>query len=134
MKHWTEVDFQNWLYGLKEKDSHLGECVECRAEMERLGQTRGQVVREPAVSQDFLAAQRRSVYSRLEEAPRRNWHAWRWVLSTAMLLAIVFGLTLPRWHKSAPPISDEQLFSDLAAMEQSTEPKAIQPMHSLFVQ
>lgn len=133
MRHWTEVDFQNWLYGLKEQDSHLAECPECRVEMERLEQTRRQVLQEPEVSREFLAAQRRSIYKRLEEASHR-WHAWRWVLSTAMLLAIVLGLTLPRWHKSAPPISDEQLFSDLAAMEQSTEPKAIQPMHSLFVQ
>ena len=134
MKHWTEVDFQNWLYGLKEQDSHVGECVECRAEMERLHRTRGQMVQEPQVSQEFLAAQRRNIYGRLEESKGRHWHAWRWVLSTAMLLAIVLGLTLPSWHKTAPPISDEQLFSDLAAMEQSTEPKAIQPMHSLFVQ
>jgi ferric-dicitrate binding protein FerR (iron transport regulator) len=132
MKHWTEVDFQNWLYGLKEADAHADECAECRAEMERLQQARRAVGEEPEVSQDFLAAQRRSIYTRLEDAPRRNFHAWRWVFSTAMLLALVFGLTLPRWHKSAPPISDEQLFSDLAAMEQSAEPKAIQPMHSLF--
>ena len=132
MKHWTEADFQNWLYGLKEADAHSGECGECRAEMERLQQARREIVREPEVSADFLAAQRRGIYARLEEAPRRNFHAWRWVLSTAMLLALVFGLTLPRWHKTAPPISDEQLFSDLAAMEQSAEPKAIQPMHRLF--
>ena len=134
MKHWTELDFQNWLYGLKEQDSHVEQCAECRAEMERLQCTRRQITQEPQISQEFLAAQRRNIYNRLEEAPRHNWTAWRWVLSTAMLLAIVVGLTLPRWHKSAPPISDEQLFSDLAAMEQSAEPKAIQPMHSLFEQ
>ena len=134
MKHWTELDFQNWLYGLKEQDGHVEQCAECRAEMERLQRTRQQVTQEPQISQEFLAAQRRNIYNRLEEAPRHKWIAWRWVLSTAMLLAIVVGLTLPRWHKSAPPISDEQLFSDLAAMEQTAEPKAIQPMHSLFEQ
>ncbi len=134
MNHWTEADFQNWIYGLREPDAHASGCAQCRAEMERLEQTRRRITREPEVSQDFLAGQRRSIYSRLEDAPRHNWHVWRWVLSTAMLLALVAGLTLPRWHKTAPPISDEQLFSDLAAMEQSTEPKAIQPMHRLFEQ
>jgi anti-sigma-K factor RskA len=134
MKHWTEIDFQNWLYGLKEPDTHVGECAECRAELERLQATRREVVKDPEVSQDFLNRQRRDIYNRLEETPRHTWHAWRWVLSTAMLLAIVFGLTFPRWHKSAPAISDDQLFSDLSAMEQTAEPKAIQPMHSLFEQ
>ena len=134
MRHWTEVDFENWLYGLKEPDAHVAECGECRAEMERLERTRGRRVREPEVSAEFLAAQRRSIYNRLEDGSGRNWHVWRWVLSTAMLLAIVAGLTLPRWHKTAPQISDEQLFSDLAAMEQTAEPKAIEPMHQLFEQ
>ena len=134
MKHWTETDFQNWLYGLKDPDAHLSECQECRAQMEQLQEKRRQVIQDPEVPREFLDQQRRNIYSRLEEPPQHPWHVWRWVLSTAMLLAIVFGLTLPRWHKSAPPISDEQLFSELSAMEQSAEPKAIQPMHRLFEQ
>ena len=61
----------------------------------------------------------------------------RWALSLAMLLLMFAGgLTLERRHKTAPgisaTISDDQLFSDLSAMEQSNEPKAIQPMHGLF--
>jgi len=87
---------------------------------------------EPEVSSEFLAAQRRSIYRRLDE-PGRNWISMRWALSLAMLLLMVAGgLTLERRYKSAPAISDEQLFSDLSAMEQSNEPKAIQPMHGLF--
>jgi hypothetical protein len=46
------------------------------------------------------------------------------------------GLTLERRHQTttsvSTPVSDEQLFSDLDAMEQRNEPKAIQPMHGLF--
>ncbi|HLG95819.1 MAG TPA: hypothetical protein VKX49_05860 [Bryobacteraceae bacterium] len=133
MKHWTENDFQNWLYGLKEPDTHSNECADCRSEMERLQNQRRAAMRQPEVSPEFLAAQRRNIYARLQRAPRLNWTAWRWVLSTAMLLALAFALAIPRWlHKPAPPVSDEQLFSDLAAMEQTAEPKAIQPMHNLF--
>jgi anti-sigma factor RsiW len=131
MKHWEEIDFQQGLYGLKDGDTHLAECPACSAELERLQQERRRLVGDPEVSAEFLAAQRRSIYRRLEE-PRRNLAAIRWVLSAAMLLVMVFGFTLQRWHQSTPTISDEQLFSDLSAMERSAEPKAIQPMHSLF--
>ncbi len=87
---------------------------------------------EPEVSSEFLAAQRRSIYRRLDQ-PRRNRMSLRWALSFALVLMMLAGgLTLERRHKSAPALSDEQLFSDLSAMEQSNEPKAIQPMHGLF--
>jgi hypothetical protein len=91
---------------------------------------------EPEVSSEFLAAQRRSIYRRLD-SPRRNWTPRNWALSLAMLLLMFAGgLTLERWDKGAPAtsatISDDQLFSDLSAMEQSNEPKAIQPIHGLF--
>jgi hypothetical protein len=88
---------------------------------------------EPELSAEFLAAQRRAIYRRLGQ-PRHRF-SLRWALSAAMvLLVLAGGLTLERRHASAPVISDEQLFSDLAAMEQRTEPKAIQPIHSLFEQ
>jgi hypothetical protein len=109
MKHIDQTDFEKWL---RERTKNLS---------------------EPEVSSEFLAAQRRSIYRRLDE-PRHNWISKRWALSLAMLLVIVAGgLTLEQRHRSsAPAISDEQLFSDLSAMDQSNEPKAIQPMHGLF--
>jgi predicted acetyltransferase len=91
----------------------------------------------PDVSPEFLAAQRRGIYRRMDES--RSGHAiLRWALSLAMLLVIVAGgiTTYERAYehrsKSAPTISDEQLFSDLSAMEQRTEPKAILPIQGLF--
>ncbi len=112
MKPTDETDFEKWLRG------------------------RTQSLPEPEVSSEFLAAQRRVIYRRIEE-PRRNWMSIRWALSLAMLVLMVAGgLTLERRHKSAPGIpsatADEQLFSDLSAMEQRNEPKAIQPIHGLF--
>src|ERR1700693_4077480 len=87
---------------------------------------------EPEVSSEFLAAQRRSIYRRLD-SPRPNRAAMRWALSLAMLLLMFAGArTLERRYKaaSAPAtLSDDQLFSDLSAMEQTSEPKAIQPIH-----
>ncbi len=87
---------------------------------------------EPEVSAEFLAAQRRSIYRRIDQ-PRRSVHVMRWALSVAMLLALFAGsLRFERRHKPAPAISDDQLFSDLSAMEQTNEPRAIQPIHGLF--
>jgi hypothetical protein len=131
MKHWTETDFQNWLYGLRDEDRHLSECSECQGEMERLKQERNQIVAEPRVSHEFLAPQRRRIYQRVEQ-PRRNTLALRWVLSAAMLLLTIAGITFQQLHNTSPAISDEQLFSDLSSIEQSAEPKAIQPIHNLF--
>ena len=132
MKHWSEIDFQHALYGLKDRDQHLDQCAECRAEMERLELERRAVAAEPEVSREFLEAQRRSIYQRLQD-PRRHSIAWRWALSAAALLALALGLTLERSRPPVQPaISDEQLFSDLSRIQQSAEPKAIQPLHSLF--
>lgn len=108
MKHTEHDDFENWLHA----------------------QTRN--LPEPEVSHEFLAAQRRAIYRRLDR-PRHNILAPRWALSFAMLLLMVAGgLTLERRRHTTPAISDDQLFSDLTAMEQTNEPKAIQPIHGLF--
>ena len=133
MKHWAEDDFQKWVYGLKEEDRHLDKCAECHAELDRLRLKRHRIIEQgqPEVSQEFMAAQRRAVYRRLYE-PRHNWVAWRWALSAAMLVVMVVGFTVQRGSRSASAITDEQLFSDLSAIEQSAEPKAIAPMHKLF--
>jgi hypothetical protein len=112
MEHKDNTDFENWLSRLTKSQP------------------------EAEVSSEFLAGQRRSIYRRLDQ-PRRNWAPMGWALSLAMLLLMFAGgLTLERWHKTVPPtsssMSDDQLFSDLSAMEQSSEPKAIQPIHGLF--
>ena len=133
MKHWNENDFKQWLYGLKEEDRHLEECRECRGERNRLRIERARITEQPEVSPDFLAAQRRSIYRRLH-GPRHNWVTLRWALPVTMVLVMVFGLTLQRGRRSAASITDEQLFSDLTAIEQSAEPRAIAPMHKLFEQ
>ena len=129
MKHWTEEDFKQWLYGLKDEDQHLADCAECRGERERLTLQRRRVLTPPEVSNEFLAAQRRSIYQRLGQ-PVRNWIPLRWAISAAAIVVVMLGITLNT--KRQPAISDEQLFSELSAMEQTAEPKAIAPIHQLF--
>lgn len=132
MKHWNETDFSQLLYGLKEEDAHLSECAQCSAELERLRKVRQNVLAPPEVSQEFLDSQRRGIYNRLNHS-MRNFAPLRWALSAAMLLVLVAGLTIPRYLKSSVTLTtDEQLYSDLTAIEQTDEPKAIQPLHKLF--
>src|ERR1700733_7673570 len=95
MKHTDQTDFEKWLRG------------------------RIQGMPEPEVSLEFLAAQRRAIYGGLDER-HGNRTGMRWALSLAMLLLLVAGgLTLERRHSAPPAISDDQLFSDLSAMEQN---------------
>ncbi len=137
MTHWTENEFTEWLYGLKPDSSHLDECAGCRSKATSLERRKSEATRPPDVSSDFLAAQRRAIYAKMDQ-PQRHWAQPRWVLSLAMLVMIMvasFGLL--RQHPSAAPLAtpaDEKLFSDLATIEQSNEPRAIQPIESLFEQ
>lgn len=86
---------------------------------------------EPEVSPEFLAAQRRAIYRRLD-SPQCSLRL-RWAVSFAMLLLVIAGsLTLEQRRHRTPALTDDQLFSDLSAMEQTNEPKAIQPIHGLF--
>ena len=135
MKHWTEDDFTSWLYGLKVDDNHLIECAECRAQSQRIAAVRRQATADPEVSSDFLAAQRRAIYERLDQPHRHN-AAMRWAVSLATVI-VLLGLSVAylRPNRSPQPIythADEQLFSDLSQIEQTSEPRAIQPMHNLF--
>lgn len=87
---------------------------------------------EPEVSAEFLAGQRRAIYRRMDQRQHAG-PILRWALSGTMLLMLVAGgITFEYRSKPAPAISDEQLFSDLSAMEQRTEPKAVQPIDALF--
>jgi len=132
MTHWTEDDFKQWLYGLKERDAHADTCGECSAEFGRLAAQRRGIVAQPEVSEAFLREQRRNIYGRLEHS-MRNFAPLRWAISIAVLLVVAVSLTLPRWNRSPVLLTnDEQLYSDIAAIEQTDEPQAIQPIHKLF--
>jgi hypothetical protein len=92
---------------------------------------RAEATRPPEVSWNLLAAQRRSIYSRIENPSRR---VAGWVLSfaLAMVFFISFGVLHPTTTAPLLNQSDQQLFSDLASIDQSNEPRAIKPIEQLF--
>ena len=118
------------VYGLS-GHAHLKECPACAARLRRMEAVRHQAARPGPVSEEFLAAQRRGVYARIAEPAA---HRLRWLpaLAAAAVLAVVALV-----HMSTPPVAhpdsgDEQLFSEVYSMEQSSEPQAAAPIHELF--
>jgi hypothetical protein len=136
MKHWNNEEFTHWIYGLKEDQAHLDECAECRARAANLKKRRTDAVQPPEVSWEFLAAQRRSIYARME-APQHS-TAVRLVASLAMLIVVaLLSVNIWRTRSTVAPLStpaDDKLYSDLVSIEQSNEPRAIRPIEKLFQQ
>ena len=130
--HHLQVDqLIDQIYGL-EDHAHLRLCAECAARWRATQARRKELAPSDPVSNEFLAAQRRTIYARLEQpAPRRL--RWLPALAAAGVLAIMALVYKP----SAPPVvrpdpGDAQLFSEVYSMEQSTEPAAAAPIHELF--
>jgi hypothetical protein len=133
-RHWTDDDLINSIYGIGPEHDHLDQCPECRARWLTLQSRRSEITVEPEVSTDFLAAQRRMIYQRIEQRPQRM---RRLAPAFVAMLALLIALMVYRPATSPPPAplsssSDEQLTTDIYSMEQSSEPQAARAMHALF--
>jgi hypothetical protein len=137
-EHLNDDALLDGLYGLTDHEPHLRECAICAQRFDQLQRKReslaGAVDLSTDVSGDFLAAQRRKIYERLEQPePKRL----RWAPALAMACLVAVGALV--YHPSTPPapqqhgdVSDSQLFSDAYSMDQSPEPSAAAPIHALF--
>ncbi len=101
--------------------------------MDRLRARRLELIATPPASHDFLAGQRRKIYSRLgESAPSRL----KWAPALAAVCLLIAGMFVFHPAATAPAVhtdvADAQLFSDVYSMEESTEPIAAVPIHALF--
>lgn len=129
--HLSDRQLIERLYGV-EPHPHADSCPECAARYREIESRRADLAQPAPVSADFLAAQRRRIHARLEQAP--HW-GWKWAPAAAAAVAVVIGLAV--YHpalKPAPRVDtgDAQLFSEVYSMEQSTEPRAAAPIHALF--
>jgi hypothetical protein len=131
--HLNDDQLIELLYGVSDS-LHAQNCEECAVRLHSLRERRSKLAGKPTVSNEFLAGQRRKIYSRLgEPAPSRM----KWApaaLAAACLL--VGGMFVYRPVAVAPAahleVVDAQLFSDVYSMEDSTEPIAAAPIHALF--
>jgi anti-sigma factor RsiW len=135
-EHLNKDQLLDRLYGIADGqdlrlwDLHLEDCAECAQRLSEMREMQAALAANPDVSSDFLAAQRRKIYARMGEQPRAN-RAWAPALAAACLLAI--GIVI---YRPAAPLhtdsQDAQLFAEVYSMEQSTEPRAAEPIHALF--
>ena len=127
------------LYGLGDDNQpHLRECAICARRFSEFQRKReslaGAADASAHVSTDFLAAQRRKIYERLDQPEAKR---LRWAPALAMICLVAVGMLF--YHPATPPapkphgdVSDSQLFSDAYSMDQSLEPVAAAPIRALF--
>jgi len=133
--HFTNDELIDLLYALKrDESSHLTDCAECARRFDEMRRVRAAAAEAPAVANEFLAGQRREIYTRLGERSGATGRAWIPALGAAALLAIGMMMYRPV-HPPAPAaadMADAKLFSDVYSMEQADEPTVAAPLHSLF--
>lgn len=133
-KHFSDEDLINRLYEVGREDSHLDKCEDCRLRWLRLLERRQQVPAPPEVSEELLAAQRRSVYQRLETG-----RGGLWILQPAPALAavslVVLGVLLSGPVPPPQPTlasNDAQFYTEIYSLVENTEPEVMAPIYGLF--
>jgi anti-sigma factor RsiW len=132
-RHWIDEELLEHVYGLRaqelDSDEHLASCPECAARRSQMARVRAEVTQPPEVSDEFLAAQRRSIYQRLG-TPLRSWRPLTWAVPAAVTLAIALGLIVD--HGRQPVRShDDQFYAEIASFDQNPAPRAVQPIEAL---
>jgi hypothetical protein len=133
--HWTEQHFIENLYGIGSgDDGHLDECAACRERWTEIRVRRQAIVAEPEVANEILAKQRRTIYRRLDRGthPAAKGMMPAFAVVLLLLLGFFFMRPVPPSSKISPNVSDAELFSDIYALEQSSEPGVAKPMRALF--
>jgi hypothetical protein len=143
--HFTNDELIDRMYAVGGESDHLANCAECARRFDEMKRTKAIATESVPASYEFLAAQRRAIYSRLGEDPGarvRTRLAWAPALAAVALL--LAGITMR--HSPVKPIAtthgsateqalsteDAQLFADVYSMEQSLEPSVAAPIHTLF--
>jgi hypothetical protein len=129
-EHLNDDQLLDQLYGLSGNHVHLESCDDCARRWTELQARRALLAIPEEMPWELLAAQRRAIYSRLGEQPRKQ---MRWVPALGAACLLVIGALLYRPEAPSHPDSgDAQLFSDVYSIEESVEPLAAAPIHALF--
>jgi hypothetical protein len=135
-EHLSEDALLDAVYGIagSAADAHLQRCADCAQRLQEWHEKRAAAVESVEISNDFLAAQRRKIYARIERPSRKH---WLWAPGLAAACALAIGVFVYHPAAKEPPrhsaeISDAQLFGEVYSMEQSLEPVAAAPARALF--
>jgi predicted anti-sigma-YlaC factor YlaD len=140
--HWTDEQLIEHLYGVGLEASHIDTCDYCRQRLADMKAQRRMVdtvaaVRANEVPADLLAAQRRSIYARLERESgwMAAWHIRRWA-ATCATVAILGGATFLFEQQHTQPVqnkmSDAQLVQEVSQIASDQEPAPVAPLQGLF--
>ena len=140
--HWTDEQLIEHLYGVGPENGHLDECGECRGRLAAMQVARKAVEADSSPAEEVpfevLAAQRRSIYARIERLPR--WEIGvqirRWAAAGAMIALLGGGaLMYERAHDQQAlqnRITDAQLAQQVSQIASDPEPGATGPLQALF--
>jgi len=131
--HWSDDEFIDRLYGLGPEGSHLEECPQCRRRWGEFRLRRSQILEAPAVSEEFLVAQRHAVYRKIEEGVGQWWN-WSLIPGFAGAAVMILLAVLVSGPKPAtlPEISADVQLADVYSAVQQMEPAAVEPIQGLF--
>jgi len=135
-EHLSEDALLDAVYGIAgiDAEAHLNGCAECGRRFHEWQERRAAAVETVEIPVEFLAAQRKKIYERIEQPSRMQW-LWAPGLAAACALAIglfVYHPAAQKPQQKRAEISDAQLFGDVYSMEQSLEPAAAAPARALF--
>jgi hypothetical protein len=143
-KHWTDDALIEAVYGLQEIDATVRECASCFGRWNEIQAKHAVLAAEPEVSSEFLAAQRRKIYERLEHPERKSlgWVPAMVAAGLAVAGVFMYQQRVPVRTQPAETLTqtnDAQVFADVAeaysdlySMDQSFEPSAATPIRALF--
>ncbi len=140
--HWTDEQLIEYLYGIGPDGNHVDECGICRERLSTISAARRAIEAESSpldqVPFDLLAAQRRSIYSRIAQisAWRLGLQVRRWAAAGAMLALLGGGALLYEQNQHRQMVqnkeSDAQLAQEVSRMAQDSEPLPTAPLQQLF--
>ena len=140
--HWTDEQLIEHLYGVAAEVDHIQDCGYCRERLSRMVAGRGRMEQEAAVPDqglfELLAAQRRKIYGRLAERPRRQLSVQvrRWAAAGAMVALLSGGALLyeqnQRQHAAQNKVTDAQLAQEVSRIADDSEPLPTAPLQALF--
>jgi hypothetical protein len=134
-RHWSDEELLAGLYGVGPTDGHPNDCADCRQRWELMCRRQEDLrLTEPNLSGAFLASQRRAITARTEGRPRSSrFQVVPWLAAVVLLLlAILINRPAPKL-RPAPEVSDAQFFEDVFSTVSRSEPRALEPVRSLFL-
>jgi hypothetical protein len=138
--HWTDDQLIEHMYGVGPDDGHAAACPDCRVRLSKLEARRAALNAgsDNEISHQFLAAQRRRIYSRMAQ-PVGMWKAiqirrWASALATGTLLGagLLYYQNVHQQAELKNQLSDAQLAQDVSSMAEDREPSPTAPLQALF--